>query len=157
MEPLEPSKKNTFINSLLGICFAGIIIADGYYMYEKFTAPKKNVLIPTEFSTCEIKDIVQVNHDTFLYKLNAKSVIKSIPFHIVLKDDSCQIGRSYTPIYVKENEIGLLIKHYPSGAISSMLQNVHVGDNLHVRGPVETMSPYYPNSVKQLALVFYID
>jgi hypothetical protein len=154
LEPLEPTRKNTFINSIIGVCFVGVLIADGYYLYQNRSEPKKNVLLSNEFTMCQLKDIVQVTHDTFLYRINAKSTgSNDVPFHIVLKDDSCQIARNYTPIYMKENEIGLLIKHYPDGAMSSMLQHVKIGDYLHIRGPMATMAPYHANTLKHLSMV----
>jgi cytochrome-b5 reductase len=151
---LEPTKRNKAINSLIGLTIAGVVLADGWYMYEKANAPKKNILLPDQFTTCELKDVVQVNHDTFLYKINAKTPKDvTVPYHIVLKDDSCQIGRSYTPVYIKENEVGLLIKHYPNGSISTMLKHSEIGDYLFLRGPLETMSPYHSNSVEELAMI----
>jgi cytochrome-b5 reductase len=139
---------------LIVLTIAGIALADGWYMYEKSNAPKKNILLTDQFTTCELKDIVQVNHDTFLYKINAKTPKEvSVPYHVVLKDDSCQIGRSYTPVYMKDNELGLLIKHYPNGSISTMLKHSQIGDYLFLRGPLETMSPYRSNSVEELALI----
>ncbi len=61
----------------------------------------------------------------------------------------------YSPVTVSNNiELGLLIKHYPDGVMSNMLENIKVGDSIPIRGPLCSMLvPYKENSVKELGMV----
>ena len=59
---------------------------------------------------------------------------------------------SYTPIHATGDAFDLLVKHYPQGSISRLLQQSAAGDQLLIRGPIEAL-PYSPNVVKQIGMV----
>jgi hypothetical protein len=137
---------------ILGMVFA-FFAYEAFNFYEYSKLPKRNVLNPYEFTLCDITEIKQVTSDTKYYKIRAKNTNVCIPYHVTIKDDSCQVGRSYTPITNDGTEIGLLIKKYPNGVISSLMDKQQVGNQVFIRGPNETMPPYQPNSVQELGMV----
>jgi cytochrome-b5 reductase len=140
-------------DTMLTFLILGFIAFEVNYIYENAGKPRRNILIPTQFTLCDIMEIQQISSDTKFYKIRATNSDVKIPFHVTIKDDSCQVGRNYTPITNDGKEIGLLIKKYPNGSISTMMDNLKVGDLVHVRGPAETMVPYQPNTLKEIGMV----
>lgn len=156
-EAFQKQGMRTSTKIILAGLTIGLVAADIYYIKEHKSKPKRNVLLPTEFTECDLIDVVQVTENTKFYKLKAKnSNDYPVPYHVVVKDDSCQVGRSYTPVSVSEFEIGLLVKKYEDGVVSKMLDGLKPGDLVSICGPRETMTPYVMNSVKELGMVFII-
>jgi NAD(P)H-flavin reductase len=69
-----------------------------------------------------------------------------------VKDESCQIGRSYTPITYGKNHFDLLVKKYMNGSVSNMIHDMKVGEYLCARGPIRTFD-YSTNMVNHLGMV----
>ena len=80
------------------LAFVGVIViaSDLKMVYDTRTRPKQNILVDSEFADCQVTAIVPITHDTKLYKVHASCSEKDLPFpwHIVIKDDSCQVARS---------------------------------------------------------------
>jgi hypothetical protein len=136
---------------------ASIMSYNVYYYFYVHEAPAA-ILSPEDFNEFALTEIVPVSHDTSLFKFKAKvlPVIKGsqvpAPSHIVIKDDSCQIARAYTPISFLKDSVEILVKKYPDGSISPMLHGLQVGEKVHMRGPITTV-PYRSNAVKELGMV----
>ncbi|KAJ3266260.1 NADH-cytochrome b5 reductase [Chytriomyces hyalinus] len=75
------------------------------------------------------------------------------PNHIVIKDDSCQVGRSYTPITYGRNHFDLLVKRYDNGSVSSMIHALKPGEDfILARGPILSF-PYMENMVSEVVMI----
>ena len=136
---------------LYGVLVAFLVL-DIYYVSEHLKQPKRNILLPNEFTLCDILSIEQVSPTTKYFRLKCKNSVSGCS-HVYIKDDSCQIGRAYTPVTSSPDEIGLLIRHVPGGIISNLMNELKKGDTVHLRGPFETIPKYQPNAVKDLVLI----
>ena len=137
------------------VLYGGLIsflLLDIYYVSEHLKQPKRNILLPDEFTLCDILSIEQVSPTTKYFRLKCKNSISGCS-HVYIKDDSCQIGRAYTPVTRSPEEIGLLIRHVPGGIISNLMNELKKGDMVHLRGPFETIPKYQPNAVEDLVLM----
>jgi hypothetical protein len=143
--------------SILGGVLLSMIAGNLYYYSEFYTQPP-DVLSPDTFKEFKIKEKIRVNEDTCLFRIQARVLPLihgsglSAPSHILIKDDSCQIARAYTPITFDKEHVDLLVKLYPSGSISPMLHGLEPGDKVHMSGPLKTME-YRPNVVQDLSMV----
>ena len=117
------------------------LLIDLYYLADHLKAPKRNILLQKEFTLCDILKITKLTPTTKYYVIKCKNTCSGT-FHVQIKDDSCQIGRSYTPVYYNENEIGILVRDVKDGVLTSMLNNLGKGDQLYIRGPFETIPEY---------------
>lgn len=150
-------------NRILYGILAGLAIAvigvDAKAFLENRTKTKQNVLIDHAFAECQVTEIKKINHDTWFYKIRAKNegeTAMPVPYHILIKDDSCQVARSYSPVTINEGnlELGLVIKHYKDGVLSQMLENTRIGESILVSGPVcSMMVPYKENSVDEIGMI----
>nr|KAJ3422498.1 hypothetical protein HK105_007773 [Polyrhizophydium stewartii] len=91
------------------------------------------------------------------YRLVAAKVANAMPpntgiFHVIVKDDSCQIARPYSPISHSENHIELLVKRYELGTVSRHIHSLAPGDKMHIRGPLLTL-PYKQNLVERMGMI----
>ncbi|KAI9103179.1 NADH-cytochrome b5 reductase-like protein [Phlyctochytrium arcticum] len=130
---------------------------DAYYLtYIHPRAPP--TLAPFEFRNFTLAEKIPVSHDTILLRFNADlpqvDLPEGIPLpsHVVVKDDSCQIARSYTPITYGRKHFDLLVKKYDNGSLSSFLHKIEIGDAVPMRGPISTV-PYVPNAVDEIGLI----
>ncbi|KAI8995930.1 hypothetical protein BC832DRAFT_535628 [Gaertneriomyces semiglobifer] len=103
-------------------------------------------------------EAIPVTHDTTLFRFAANlpdvetpsGII--VPSHVVVKDDSCQIAREYTPITYSKTHFDLLVKKYENGSVSKLIHSLEPGDKLEMRGPIETL-PYEPNVVEEIGMI----
>ncbi|KAJ3274539.1 NADH-cytochrome b5 reductase [Terramyces sp. JEL0728] len=139
---------------IMGFAVFGVALCGFIYFYLK-SQPKFNTLLPTEFTQNQVTKIQQVSHDTWLYQVYAQSGIEEfdVPFHVVIKDDTCQIGRQYTPISRTSSHLTFIIKLYKDGSLSRMFRDLAVGDFVSLRGPILTMPAYLKNSCKEIGMV----
>lgn len=154
----EGKSENRAIYGLLGVLAAVVIVVDLKELIESLRRAKRNVLIDTAFAECQVTDIKQINHDTKFYRVRARNGGESsmpLPYHVLIKDDSCQVARSYSPVTITDNlELSFVIKHYPDGVMSNMLNQVKVGESILISGPVCSMVvPYKENSVEEVGMV----
>jgi cytochrome-b5 reductase len=154
----DGKRKVQFLYGVLALMAATVVSVDVKDFLESRSKPKQNVLLDHAFAKCQVTEIKQINHDTRLYKIRAKNdgeAAMPIPYHILIKDDSCQVARSYSPVTISDNfELGLVIKHYKDGIMSSMLDQVKLGESILVSGPICSMLvPYKENSVAELGMI----
>jgi cytochrome-b5 reductase len=152
----QGSKRKRWSTIGLGMFAAGVLSLDIYYYLYKYQTIK--ALRQDEYQEFPISDIDQINHDTF--KITVKTGILellkglpiAVPVHVSVKDDSCQIARSYTPIEIEKNHITLLVKRYQNGSVSRMLTSAKVGDSVWLRGLIPTFN-YTRNAIDHLIMV----
>jgi cytochrome-b5 reductase len=140
----------------VGMFAASVLSMDLYYYLYKYQATK--ALNQDEYQEFKVLDIDQINHDTF--KINIQTGILellkgssiAVPVHVSVKDDSCQIARSYTPIKIEKDHITLLVKRYQDGSVSRMLTSLKPGDLVWLRGLIPTFT-YTRNAIDHLIMV----
>lgn len=99
-----------------------------------------------------------MNHDTKWIRFKGRIVDlimgNPVPFpsHVIIKDDSCQIARPYTPINYDKDSFDILVKKYPNGTLSRYLHDVEPGEVVYIRGPIQTL-PYVSNMIPDLAMI----
>ncbi|CAB4400688.1 unnamed protein product [Rhizophagus irregularis] len=101
--------------------------------------------------------ITPYNHNTSIFRLKFPKPLKEpspIASCVLLKDDSSQIMRPYTPISIVDelNHIDLMIKRYDNGHMSKLVHSLKVGDKIDVKGPIVTL-PYKANMKKHIGMI----
>jgi cytochrome-b5 reductase len=145
------------------IIITGLVGAGGYTGYtfykSSFNNPKKNALPLTKekFIPLTVSKITPYNHNTSIFRLKFQKPLKeSLPIAscVLVKDDSSQIMRPYTPISLvnEPNHIDLMIKRYDNGHMSKLIHSLKVGDQIDVKGPIVTL-PYTANMKKHIGMV----
>lgn len=160
----EPHHSSDRMSDSTKLLLAGTAISligfDLYFYNYIYEAPPKS-LNPDAFEAFDLAQITRINHDTSLFRIKARvlSLMEGgggtlpVPSHILVKDDSCQIARAYSPVVYDKEYVDLLVKKYPDGSISRMLHDSKVGDKIWIRGPFSSM-PYRSNVVKDLGMVW---
>lgn len=139
--------------SLLIIVSTGltVITYDLIKLYEKMRPIPK--LSPIKFKPFEIESVSKLTNDTNLIRIKANGSEIDACSHVDIKDDSCQIARSYTPVNSTPEFIDLVVKKYGDGAqVSKMVCDSNAGDSLLIRGPINTLK-YEANAVKDVAMI----
>ncbi|KAJ3414144.1 hypothetical protein HDV05_007006 [Chytridiales sp. JEL 0842] len=136
-----------------------------YYLYVH--EPATPALTPEDFRNFPLKDVIPLTKDTSLFRFGAAvqdpkntsptnppstNMTVTAPSHIIVKDDSCQIARAYTPITYGNDHFDLVVKKYPDGSVSQLIHGLAVGERLPIRGPLKTFD-YQPNMVKHLGMI----
>lgn len=80
------------------------------------------------FEKIPVSSISKETHNTLRICVE-KSFKDAVPFHIIIKDDSCEIGREYSPITINEKTF-LIIKLYQNGTLSRIFKDLKQGDLL---------------------------
>ncbi|GES77497.1 NADH-cytochrome b5 reductase-like protein [Rhizophagus clarus] len=104
-----------------------------------------------------VSNITPYNHNTSIFRLKFQKPLKEafpIASCVLVKDDSSQIVRPYTPIsLVNElNHIDLMVKRYDNGHMSKLIHSLKVGDKIDVKGPITTL-PYSANMKKHIGMI----
>ncbi|KAJ3056963.1 hypothetical protein HK097_002341 [Rhizophlyctis rosea] len=161
----EPLKvKRATMNDIIPICiFIGMVVFvvgyDAYYYIYEWDGPPA-ALSPTEFRKFTVQEIIPITHDTqlirFTYFQPGGNKVGTVPMpsHVIVKDDTCQIARAYTPINYTDGFFDLLVKRYPEGSVSRFLHGAKVGDRIEIRGPIQSF-PYTPNMVEELGMTHW--
>ena len=148
------SKRNSTTFWILGIS-AAVIAFDAYHYIYEFESPP-NFLLESKFQPFKLIEKTTILEDTVHLKflVNNTELLENLtyPRHVVIKDDSCQIARPYTPFLFDKKSIHILVKRYPNGQISRFLHALNAGEFVHIRGPIQTM-PYKSNIVKDLGMI----
>ncbi|KAJ9054267.1 NADH-cytochrome b5 reductase [Entomophthora muscae] len=143
------------------------LIAGAAYFYNSYAtstmdSTSKAPLISTQdFTSFKIKEIEDITHDTKLYRLaipNNESLDLPVTSCLVTRKPAQEgekdVIRPYTPVS-DEGTLGhfdLLIKHYPTGAMTSYMAGLKPGDSLEVKGPFVKF-PYKANTLKEITLI----
>lgn len=114
------------------------------------------------FGPLKLIAIKPYNHNTkeYVFELaaaDAKLALPTASFVLVKSDkktdDGKDVIRPYTPIDQHvPGQLHLLVKHYPTGALTSWLATVKVGDVVQFKGPVRKIE-YKPNMKKALGFI----
>ncbi|KAJ3390386.1 NADH-cytochrome b5 reductase [Entophlyctis sp. JEL0112] len=177
----EASATDTFRSRAIVAVAASILLAANIHWYLTTDRPEKPKPLEFDrFNRFALIDVIPVTHDTSLFRFRAahhtpdaakaqaakrenRNVKEAIvpttneyvpaPNHIVIKDDSCQIGRSYTPITYARDHFDLLVKKYENGSMSSMIHDLKVGEGFIVaRGPILSF-PYKSNMADNVVMI----
>ncbi|KAG1151929.1 hypothetical protein G6F37_005000 [Rhizopus arrhizus] len=128
-----------------------------YYYSRKVPTRVLDQHIVKEF---KLQQVTPINHNTSIYRfaLPRQDDVLGLPIgqHVTLvaNIDDKEVLRSYTPISSDEDKgyFELLIKTYPSGALSQYISKLKVGDKIGVRGPKGAFT-YSPNMTKEIGMV----
>ncbi|KAI9352648.1 hypothetical protein BDR26DRAFT_849625 [Obelidium mucronatum] len=172
-EGSDPQMK--WVLTSLAVVTTGVLGANAYWY---MTAPKRVMPLEYErFNNFTLKEVIPVNHDTSLFRFRAahqshdgtqvpvelrktKGAFQvttneyvPAPNHILIKDDTCQVGRCYTPIAYGRDYFDLLIKKYPNGSVSSMIHDLKPGEDFIIaRGPILSF-PYTENMADRIIMI----
>jgi hypothetical protein len=164
-EPMTPRPVNPRLVAFLLIMGTGLTALDVYYYLYVYEKPPA-ALSPEEFRPFRLLEVRPLTEDTSLLRFAtnmpaAEAPLKlgsvstggiPIPSHVVVKDDSCQIARAYTPTAYGRRHFDLVVKRYEDGSVSRFLHGKQVGDLVEMRGPLPTLL-YRPNLVETLGMV----
>lgn len=143
------------------VVITGLVGVGGFTLYKTSLdySKKKSLssLTPEKFIPLTVSKITPYNHNTSIFRLNFQKPLKEpapIASCVLVKDDSSQIVRPYTPIsLVNElNHIDLMVKRYDNGHMSKFIHSLKVGDKIDVKGPIVTL-PYTANMKKHIGMV----
>lgn len=134
-----------------GVCVLGFDVYYMLYIHE----PALNTLTEDKFRKFKLREITQVSPTTSLFSFaalipDAQRMV--IPSHIVVKDDTCQIARSYTPISYSNNQFDILVRKYEQGSVSKFIHALTPGDRVEMRGPIQTF-PYKRDMAQHIGMV----
>ncbi|KAJ3114418.1 hypothetical protein HK100_001669 [Physocladia obscura] len=146
-------------------------------IYKDELYPRQLSLEYYNFNKFPLLAVIPVTHDTSLFRFKAARQIPEqeelqkahakdrrnltlttnelvpAPNHIIIKDDTCQVGRAYTPISYSRDYFDLLVKKYPDGSVSSMIHNLIPGkDFILARGPILSF-PYTENMADHIVMI----
>ncbi|KAJ3026952.1 UNVERIFIED_CONTAM: NADH-cytochrome b5 reductase [Siphonaria sp. JEL0065] len=161
----------------MAIVTVGVIGANAYWYLNGEGTKKVMPLEYGRFNNFTLMEVIPVNHDTSLFRFRAahqvpdsinipvevrktKGAVKPstneyvpAPNHILIKDDTCQVGRCYTPITYGRDHFDLLVKNYPNGSVSSMIHDLKVGEDFIIaRGPILSF-PYTKNMAEKIVMI----
>ncbi|KND04816.1 uncharacterized protein SPPG_00519 [Spizellomyces punctatus DAOM BR117] len=152
---LEPHhQKLIFIVVVVGTVVIGFDIYYFAYVHE----PTPSTLTPEDFRPFKLVEKVPLTHDTSLLRFAAHLPQADspagipVPSHVIVKDDTCQIARAYTPVTYVRGHFDLLVKEYENGSVSRFLHGVKLGDKVEIRGPIITL-PYEANAVDEIGMI----
>jgi len=134
-------------------------IAIGFYIYlSKNRQPRKILNGLTLKVRLSDKQFITNDVRRFRFLLPDKNAILGLPLgmHINIKTriNGKLCIRSYTPITVDKNSIGffdLMIKIYPEGKIGNYLDELDIGDEIEINGPIGQIT--YNNEINKFIKV----
>ncbi|KAJ2592319.1 NADH-cytochrome b5 reductase [Coemansia sp. RSA 1797] len=118
------------------------------------------VLHPSEYRKFKLTKKVVLSPNTARYRFELPTLESTLGLpigrhiQVMVPVNGSPVARSYTPTST-DNDRGyfeLVVKTYESGAVSSYLHHMQVGDEVSVRGPRGTFQ-YKPNMVRALGMV----
>jgi len=116
-------------------------------------------LDPNSFKPLKLASIKDYNHNTkiFEFELPNKNASLDLPVSsfVLAKTmiDGKEVIRPYTPIHQDEKgKVSLLIKVYPTGALTKHIFSLKTGDTLDIKGPIPKLK-YTANMKKQIGMV----
>ncbi|KAI8811832.1 hypothetical protein BJ742DRAFT_850847 [Cladochytrium replicatum] len=151
--------------ALIGLCtlfLGGTAYYNVYYYRNEHGKDTYQPLDRENFRRHKLIKIFPLTHDTSILRFGS-----SIPethagknsgplfggaTHMIVKDDTCEIARQYSPVQYFRNGFDLMVKRYDDGSVSRYLHKKAVGDMVEMRGPIVTF-PYEPNMVENLGLI----
>jgi cytochrome-b5 reductase len=121
---------------------------------------RTGVLDPSKFQKFALKERIELNHNTRLYRFalpNETDVLglpigQHMSFRAVI--DGKEVYRPYTPTS-SDDDLGhfdLVIKVYPQGKMSQYIDNMKVGEVIDVKGP-KGLFTYTPNMKRAFGML----
>jgi cytochrome-b5 reductase len=121
---------------------------------------RTGVLDPSKFQKFALKERIELNHNTRLYRFalpNETDVLglpigQHMSFRAVI--DGKEVYRPYTPTS-SDDDLGhfdLVIKVYPQGKMSQYIDNMKVGELIDVKGP-KGLFTYTPNMKRAFGML----
>ena len=115
---------------------------------------------PKDFTAMKLKRVQPYNHNTALYTFALPDASSSLELPvsscIMLRckgPDGKDVVRPYTPVDThRKGELVLLIKAYPTGAMSQHLVQMRPGDSIDVKGPMPKLK-YSANMKKNIGMI----
>jgi hypothetical protein len=155
VEDLKSGKYNRSLYFALSMTIG--LVAFNYVYFEHFHEPPIYRLTADKFFPFKLIEKLDMTHDTALFRFEAfvpeaATSALPIPSHVIVKDDSCQIGRAYSPITYSTNGFDLLVKKYENGSVSKLIHDLKTGESLSVSGPVWSF-PYESNMADEIGMV----
>ncbi|KAJ3146823.1 hypothetical protein HDU86_008381 [Geranomyces michiganensis] len=159
-ETLKPEKLSPNQHRLIFlVILTGTLVIGGDIIYFTFYhEPVAATLTPEDFRRFKLAEVFPVTHDTSLFRFAANLPQADspagfpVPSHVVVKDHTCQVARSYTPVTYARGHFDLLVKKYENGSVSRFLHDTPVGEFIEMRGPIVTL-PYEANSVADIGMI----
>jgi len=121
---------------------------------------RTGVLDPSKFQKFALKERIELNHNTRLYRFalpNETDVLglpigQHMSFRAVI--DGKEVYRPYTPTS-SDDDLGhfdLVIKVYPQGKMSQYIDKMQIGDKIDVKGP-KGLFTYTPNMKRAFGML----
>lgn len=138
-----------------------VMCAATLYLYSSSNLKKKVVLNPEKWLKLKLVEKRALSHNTrfFRFELPRPDAVLGLPIgqHVSLQgvtDAGEEFGRPYTPTSLDSDvgRVDLVIKVYPTGAMSQYLEKLKVGDRLPFKGPKGRFQ-YTPNMVRAFGMV----
>ena len=114
---------------------------------------------PQEFQPYRVTSMVQYNHDTCLIMMRGQGKATgdavAASYHFSARLPATGVARPYTPVSynARTNEVELLVKKVPDGAVSPFLCALKEGDSVELRGPSPGEYEVVHNKHKSLLLL----
>ena len=133
------------------------LVAFNYIYFSYYHEPPIHRLTPETFHPFKLVEKIDMTKDTALFRFEAfipeaSTSALPIPSHVIVKDDSCQVGRAYSPITYSTNGFDLLVKKYDNGSVSKLIHELQPGESLSISGPVWSF-PYDQNMADEIGMV----
>jgi cytochrome-b5 reductase len=134
----------------------GMLISNIIY-FKYFYRPSVFKLSTDEFHPFQVSEIIPLTSTTSLFRFEAFVPEAHygnlpIPSHVIVKDDTCEIAREYTPITYTKTGFDLLVRKYENGCISKLIHSLNVGDSASIRGPIWSF-PYSENMADEIGMI----
>ena len=121
----------------------GLLAGISFSLFWFYSSLKSPVLFKNEFKSFKLVEKLQISPNTAIYTfaLPNKTDVLGLPIgqHISIGQviNEKEIVRSYTPVSSDDDKgvFKLLIKTYPTGNISKMVDELNIGDSIKVKGP----------------------
>lgn len=157
-EANSPETQRSNVLFMIGsTVFTGIIA----FIYHTYYNKAIHDLSDSEFRKFYIADIIPLTTDTNLYRFeaNIESAIYetfAVPSHVIVKDDTQQIGRAYTPTSIRSKYFDLVVRKYANGTVSRFIHSKQIGDAIEMRGLFWSF-PYESNMAQEIGMVIILD
>ncbi|KAI8929585.1 hypothetical protein BC831DRAFT_443298 [Entophlyctis helioformis] len=140
--------------TIVMLAFIGTFVAVNVNLY--MTYGKSDILTPLDFVEAPVAQVFAESADSVILRVAANATTDMPPdagvVHVIVKDDSCQIARPYTPIEINARYMDILVKRYDYGTVSRMLHSLARGDMVFMRGPLRTLK-YTPNENAHIGMI----
>lgn len=134
----------------------GFTLGSGLYRTGPGQAAQAEMM-PSSWTKCTVVASEPCGPDTKLISVQLPSTVgvKAAPvWSVFIKDDDIQVERPYTPLegVTEHGTMSFWIKKYATGEVGRWLHAKSVGDNIDIRGPLQTWQ-WDPNAWDDVIMV----